>query len=864
MPDTVSPELLSAFDRLRALMASPEPLQPGAVREFESLHLLVMSELVTRAKDARPFLSLQSRNLTLPASHLAALRFVHECRSARAGAVSSALKWIPKKLGLNSLVSALVRDDAYTGPTFKGDRELSAVSRDIERAVSESLVVVGTHAMLPDDSTRADFLETIRPMLEHTPVKFRHETLLAIAGYFRAAPDAGGVFRRPLPTVAASWAAFFPKDLTCATWPARAALPFLLVVARQEALASVRAREGADAAAAVEMADRASVQVVARLLKADTAGYTLGAVQRWAARQAVEGTRGLSNAVAEDRQKQKSANEQKMERMALLAGWEAGDYLLALKSDLVADLVAAAGNDVVAGSLQSDAHCALASAIVSTPSCVQGRELVRAVSGVLCAAALAKTDASCAGQLRQLRRRTFAVGADGSVGGGGEDMALWQSVLDVLVQRWASLLAGTRAPQQVVRETEAAIRRGLLGSGEAGPHAGGGGAGGILWEWRQPHLLLELYAVLADEPDAEALLRNVMQWVLQVGGAASAEQARFSNKYNRQHLDALDPAVVAKWTALQNAPFSAAPEDGGEGEGEGKGRLVGEAPLRLGSTDMEALMMMGEDMRTCMSIERSNKRTLKGLLAYMSGANARLLSASPVIPPPARATAAASAALPDASVGDGDRWIKATDPESGKAYYWNVQTSETRWDPPASDTAEAPGAGRAAAAGDALGLYDGENGRRGKWRARAVARLLQRRDTGETVLFLDRPYFEGERDEGAEAQIRRQGALLAQHLGVGLFSAQDTPPSRQALADLKVPRISGVWISCVCVRARVREREKEREREREFACVHTHTGLGRAVGCTQLLGTCWRCRHTMQTSLPHNKQMPIRTPRWSW
>jgi hypothetical protein len=404
--DAATPELLTAFDRLRALLASLEPLQPAAVRELESLHLLVVSELVTRAKDAqRPFFSLQSRNLTLPASHVAALSFVHECRSARAGATSSALKWIPKKLGLSALASALARGDP--GPTFKGDRELSAMSRDIERAVSETLIVAGTHAMLPDEATRADFLDTIRPMLEHTPVKFRHETLLAISGYFRAAPDAGGVFRRPLPPVSASWAAFFPKDLTCATWPARSALPFLLVVARQEALASVQGRGSADAAAAVEMADKTSVHVVARLLEADTAGYTLGALQRWAARQAVEGTMGI-NAQAEEREKQNSANLAKMERMARHAGWEADSYLGALKNDLVADVVAAAGVGIMAGALQCQVHCVLARAIFSAPSSLEGREFVKVVNGVLCAAALAKTDAICAAQAQILKSDVYS------------------------------------------------------------------------------------------------------------------------------------------------------------------------------------------------------------------------------------------------------------------------------------------------------------------------------------------------------------------------------------------------------------------------------------------------------------------------
>ena len=87
----------------------------------------------------------------------------------------------------------------------------------------------------------------------------------------------------------------------------------------------------------MKTADKASVHVVARLLEADTAGYTLGALQRWAARQAVEGTRGI-NTLAEDREKQNSVNLAKMERMARHAGWEADSSLGALKNDLVAGM----------------------------------------------------------------------------------------------------------------------------------------------------------------------------------------------------------------------------------------------------------------------------------------------------------------------------------------------------------------------------------------------------------------------------------------------------------------------------------------------------------------------------------------------
>jgi hypothetical protein len=90
-------------------------------------------------------------------------------------------------------------------------------------------------------------------------------------------------------------------------------------------------------------------------------------------------------------------------------------------------------------------------------------------------------------QLRQLRQRTLAGvagGAGRSLGGGGEEEALWQIVFNVLVKRWVSLLqVGTRAPQQAVRDAEVSMRRALMGTGGEGlTCVGGGGAGGVLWE----------------------------------------------------------------------------------------------------------------------------------------------------------------------------------------------------------------------------------------------------------------------------------------------------------------------------------------------------------------------------------------------
>jgi hypothetical protein len=133
-----SEQLLNAFARLKVLVQSPEP----APAELESLHLLVVSELAAKAKEARPFLSLdESGNLTLSSSHLAGLLFAHEVRTASAGPLSSSLKWIPKKLGLTGLVSRLSKDSTHLGPSFTNDRDLTRMCRNIEQAVSETIIV---------------------------------------------------------------------------------------------------------------------------------------------------------------------------------------------------------------------------------------------------------------------------------------------------------------------------------------------------------------------------------------------------------------------------------------------------------------------------------------------------------------------------------------------------------------------------------------------------------------------------------------------------------------------------------------------------------------------------------------------------
>ena len=379
-PDEASQQLLDAFARLQMLMTSGEQLTAENSRELQSLHLLAVSELVTKAKDSRPFLSVQV--LTLPAAHVAGLRFIHAVRAASSGALSSSLKWIPKKLGLTSLTSRLAANATDTGPTFTNDRDLAAMCRDIERAVSETIAIAGTCAMMEHVHSRVDFLATVRPILEHTPTKFRHQALLALASYFRTTAADGGVLQRPLPAISAAWETHFeaenrgPQRLSCATWPARAALPFLLVAARRDALATIRKktqtleRTGAEAAAlaAVDMADAACVRVVRGLLEADTSGYTLASIVRWAAEHAVDGHMDITAAMPADRQKMKTALALKM---ALIAGdaaeggWDTSLYPAALKASVVADLVAFSGSTVVTDSMSAEAYSVCARAITS-------------------------------------------------------------------------------------------------------------------------------------------------------------------------------------------------------------------------------------------------------------------------------------------------------------------------------------------------------------------------------------------------------------------------------------------------------------------------------------------------------------------
>ncbi len=61
-----------------------------------------------------------------------------------------------------------------------------------------------------------------------------------------------------------------------------------------------------------------------------------------------------------------------------------------------------------------------------------------------------------------------------------------------------------------------AIRRALYGTEGEGGGGEAGGEGGVLWEWRQGHLLLELYAILADDAAAEPLLRRLLVTLFQV------------------------------------------------------------------------------------------------------------------------------------------------------------------------------------------------------------------------------------------------------------------------------------------------------------------------------------------------------------
>ena len=65
------------------------------------------------------------------------------------------------------------------------------------------------------------------------------------------------------------------------------------------------------------------------------------------------------------------------------------------------------------------------------------------------------------------------------------------------------------------------------------------GQGGILREWRQPHLLLDLYGILASEEAAAALIAELLRALFSGAPASGVEQFRFSHRENLQHLQVL-------------------------------------------------------------------------------------------------------------------------------------------------------------------------------------------------------------------------------------------------------------------------------------------------------------------------------------
>ena len=62
---------------------------------------------------------------------------------------------------------------------------------------------------------------------------------------------------------------------------------------------------------------------------------------------------------------------------------------------------------------------------------------------------------------------------------------------------------------------------------------------------------------------------------------------------------------------------------------------------------------------------------------------------------------------------------------------------------------------------------------------------MQRRDTGETVVFVDRVYFEGEKDVGAEKDIEEQARQLAESVRVPLYMAKNEMPDAEMVEQLR-------------------------------------------------------------------------------
>ena len=308
------------------------------------------------------------------------------------------------------------------------------------------------------------------------------------------------------------------------------------------------------------------------------------------------------------RQGRKAALAATFKRVSATAGWEeqASRYgSTALRNALVADVAAAVGALEYAGGegRVSQTSKVLTCAMYAVPLRVEGAALVGAVNGLLCASSLARIDDQMAGQLRALAGA--ALGARWRPGSEADE-GLWQRVAAALVDGLCAWVSTDKEPAAQPGAASATVAAALFGQGAQSTARGEGltaRRGGILSDWRQPHLLLDLYSILESEDEGAALLIDILRAALHLGPSPSLDRFRFSHPDNLKHLQALDREVVRKWSSLRDEPFQ------GADLGDGEAGQVG-----VGTRDLEALLMMGEDMRTCMSIDSRWGRSAFALL----------------------------------------------------------------------------------------------------------------------------------------------------------------------------------------------------------------------------------------------------------
>ncbi|CAM9888920.1 unnamed protein product [Ectocarpus sp. 6 AP-2014] len=519
--------------------------------------------------------------------------------------LGSSLKYCIKKNGLGKAAGEVARDIL---PSYDCTRERAAAIRGVERCLSEFCIVWSTARLLDshaESATKSDFVFHLKPLLEHTPARDRHEAVLVLCrGIFTPQndvveskwehhvfaavfqPESGGSSLASAFAEVQEGSAEHPRALRAA----RQAFPFLEPLTRWSwrcrtpETSSSTDNDGETGTGDVNEDDTKAgregsgrrkrgrdntgvASLLVALAKADASGETIKSMMRWAieglmpeqvgeAPWSAAGTLADRNEVARCLM---STREMFSDcRDARHLSWmracrEAGDVL-----------------SLLVGVLDDDG--------------LEGEDLTREVNHAMFVTTFLRSMPEGAKARRGYERligsgRVPGEGMSFSAERGSrERVTSWKEATRVMDLGMASVL---RVSEDKIRTEK--FRQALSS---------------VLRTWRSPQILADYYNIQQKE---RKVMGNYIRFLRALLGASdeSLHDMRFRDPANAQQMQHLPARARQLWEA--------------------------EPCTLAGTTDPCVIFRMGEDTRSCMGIQRSCIKTNRGLLGYLIQGNVRFV-----------------------------------------------------------------------------------------------------------------------------------------------------------------------------------------------------------------------------------------------